>query len=102
MPNGQWATSNRNATLPRGWATIRARILERDNHTCYECGAHATHVDHIHNSAAGGDDRDANLAAMCVDCHQTKSSAEGGRAAQARKPKRQRPPEPHPGLRKSR
>jgi 5-methylcytosine-specific restriction enzyme A len=100
MPNGQWKTSQRKATLPPGWAKIRRRILTRDNHTCYKCGGLATHVDHIANAAAGGDDKDANLAAICVDCHQTKSSAEGGRAAQARKPKRQRPSEPHPGLRR--
>ncbi|TYK45167.1 HNH endonuclease [Actinomadura decatromicini] len=98
MPNGQWKTSTRKATLPTGWDKIRRRILTRDNHTCYKCGNHATHVDHVANSAAGGDDSDANLAAICFDCHQTKSSAEGGRAAQARKPKRTRPAEAHPGI----
>jgi len=98
MPNGQWATSQRTKTLPKGWASIRSFILERDKHTCYICGGRATHVDHITNAAAGGTDNYANLAAICITDHQRKSSAEGGRAAQARRPKRTRDPEPHPGI----
>jgi 5-methylcytosine-specific restriction endonuclease McrA len=98
MPNGQWATSQRSQTLPRGWQRIRQHVLERDNYTCYVCGGHASHVDHIDNAAAGGTDDYANLAAICVADHQRKSSAEGGRAAQAARPKRTRPSEDHPGI----
>ncbi|MEV7013289.1 HNH endonuclease [Streptosporangium sp. NPDC051022] len=99
MPNGQWKGHNRQASLPKGWPAIRQHVLERDNHTCYKCGGHATHVDHVQNAAAGGSDDYANLAAICVDDHRSKSSAEGGRARAAKQGRRQRPPEKHPGLR---
>lgn len=98
MPNGQWQGSNRKATLPSNWQTLRKRVLDRDGHSCHMCDGPATHVDHVHNSASGGSDSLSNLAAICEPCHRTKSSSEGGRAAQARIPKRMRPRETHPGL----
>lgn len=90
-----WSTSTRKARLPADWPTIRRRILERDKHTCRICGPFcivwANEVDHI---IAGDDHRESNLRASCNPCHARKSAAEG----HAAKPKRNRPPEPHPGI----
>jgi 5-methylcytosine-specific restriction endonuclease McrA len=96
-----WYGSTRRVRLPKDWPLIRARILARDGHACTwddsgrRCGAPATDVDHI---VPNDDHSDANLRALCRAHHQIKSSAEGGRAAQARRPKRTRPREAHPGL----
>lgn len=98
MPNGQWVGHDRKASLPAGWDALRRFVLERDEHRCYMCGGYATHVDHVINAASGGTDDPSNLAAICVDDHRKKSSAEGGRAFQAQRPRRQRPAERHPGL----
>lgn len=103
MPNGQWAGSNRAQRLPNDWAERRAEVFRLFGDICHECGLPgANEVDHLQ----AGDNHDvaANLRPIHgkgtpQNCHQRKSSAEGGRAAQARKPKRRRPPEPHPGLR---
>lgn len=99
MPNGQWQGHDRKASMPSGWDAIRAAVLKRDNYTCYKCGAYANHVDHVQNAASGGSDELENLKAICEPDHRVKSSAEGGRAKAAKQPKRQRPAEPHPGLR---
>lgn len=101
MPNGQWRTSRRKDTLPPNWEQIRRVALARDAHTCYVCGGHATHVDHVKNSAEGGTDAESNLRAICEWDHLIKSSAEGGRAKAAKQGRRLRPPEPHPGIRRS-
>ena len=81
--------------LPPDWGTTRRRILTRDRHKCYLCGAHAPEVDHITPASQHGTDDDSNLAAICVRCHRRKTSAEG--VAARAKPPRQRPPESHPG-----
>lgn len=65
-----WSTSRRH---PRGWTTIRARIMARDKWTCYVCGRQATDVDHIDNL---GSDEDSNLAAICPECHRKKTQTE--------------------------
>ncbi|WP_221899405.1 HNH endonuclease [Xanthomonas sp. GW] len=41
----------------------------------------ATEVDHILNVAEGGTDDDANLQAICTDCHGAKTQAEARRGA---------------------
>lgn len=94
--------SARIVPLPPNWPTIRARILERDGHTCtwidhYQrrCQAPATEVDHI---GAPDDHSDENLRALCTRHHRRRSAAQGGKAAAARRIPRKRPPEPHPGL----
>ena len=81
--------------LPPDWGTTRRRILTRDRHKCYMCGAHAPEVDHITPASQHGTDDDSNLAAICVRCHRRKTSAEG--VAARAKPPRQRPAESHPG-----
>lgn len=80
----------------KGWASTRQRILTRDQHVCYQCGAHANEVDHITPLSQHGTEHDDNLAAICNPCHKTKTARE---ANQARRTKytRQRQPEPHPG-----
>lgn len=101
MAGGRWAGSSRRSRLPADWPAIRRRILKRDNYSCTwpsrsgRCGQPATDVDHIVN---GDDHRDENLRSLCSSHHQAKSSAEGGRAAQAKRIPRTRPIDPHPGL----
>lgn len=73
-PPTPWAGSTRAARLPTNWKRTTKRILTRDHHRCYLCGAPATQVDHLEP----GDNHDpANLAAICTTCHARKSSAEG-------------------------
>jgi 5-methylcytosine-specific restriction protein A len=75
----------------------RTYVLERDNHTCWMCGApNATIADHIAPLAEDGPDHPSNMAPACRPCHDRKSSAEGNRARWATQARR--PPEPHPGL----
>ncbi|MGI9079737.1 MAG: HNH endonuclease [Acidimicrobiales bacterium] len=87
-----WAGSTRRARLPRDWAKRRARILERDAGRCHVCkGFGADAVDHL---VAGDNHSDENLAAIHHNvlpfCHRKKTAAE--------RPRAQRPPESHPGL----
>lgn len=88
-----WAPRS-NRIVPGNWRTIKARILERDGHRCYVCGATATEVDHLVNVAAGGTHEDDNLAAICEPCHKRKTQRE----AQAGRVSQRRPSERHPGL----
>lgn len=96
-----WSTSNRRATLPPDWDTIRLPILIRDHYQCQHvrtdtgriCGAHTTQVDHIDPD---GGDQPANLRALCTWHHRIKSSSEGGRAKAAAAA---RPAALHPGIR---
>lgn len=99
--------SSRVIPLPPDWySATRPRILARDNHACQwpiaadgtTCGRHAYRVDHRIPTHLGGSDDDANLWSLCDPHTRQKDSAEGGRAAQARRPKRNRTPEKHPGL----
>jgi 5-methylcytosine-specific restriction endonuclease McrA len=105
MPRGRH--SSRTRPLPANWRTeIQPRILDRDQHACQwpiaydgtKCGAYAYRVDHKKPAHLGGTDEDANLWALCDHHTRKKDSAEGGRAAQALRPKRARPQDPHPGL----
>jgi 5-methylcytosine-specific restriction endonuclease McrA len=86
----------RTAPLPPDWPRTARRILKRDRHKCYVCGAKATEVDHVVPASKGGTDDDSNLRSICRRCHRAKTGREG----QARSPFRsaKRPAEPHPGL----
>jgi 5-methylcytosine-specific restriction protein A len=104
MANGQWSGSTRRHRLPREWHAQRQRVLRTHGRVCHLCGGPgADAVDHV---VPGDDHSDDNLRPVHEKvppfCHRAKSSAEGGRAAQARgaarRASRQRPPERHPGL----
>lgn len=81
-------TSRTNA---RAWRRTREVILTRDGHTCTGCGQPAAEVDHI---TRGAGDHHTNLTSLCARCHKTKTHYEA-----LAQPRRQRPAEPHPGLR---
>lgn len=86
------ATSATDPSLPNGWArldsntvgpsrsrraiTQRAVILERDLHSCRDCGAspkddHGVRlqIHHVHAVQDGGGNEEANLVTLCVPCH---------------------------------
>lgn len=56
------------------WASVRLHILERDNHVCSYCGAHATQCDHIVPLARGGTNDPDNLTAACSRCNASKAA----------------------------
>ena len=63
------------------WRATRAVIMRRDLGLCQVCKkkgmiTKATEVDHILHKAAGGDDSDANLQAICHTCHRAKTRME--------------------------
>ena len=88
-----WATSNRRASLPSDWRTIRARILHRDP-TCtlgYDCcTVRSVEVDHI---GEAHDHRDHMLRGVCSPCHKRRTNEQ----AQAARIPRTRPQPAHPG-----
>lgn len=86
--------SRRLSPLPRGWAKIRRRVLERDDYICQlrmaGCTTVATDVDHISDR----DDHSLdNLRAACSSCHDRRTYIQ----TLYRAPRR-RAPERHPGL----
>lgn len=110
MPNGRWRSSRRRAQLPANWPQLCVLARQVYGTACYLCGhPSASDTDHVNR---GSDHRITNLRPVCgarcpwcaaeqrTPCHARKSSAEGGRAAQARRPSRKRPPEEHPGIRR--
>lgn len=92
-----WQGSTRAKRLPRGWAKLRTRILERDGYRCtrttngVRCNQRATEVDHI---LRGDDHRPTNLASLCPDHHRQKTQAEATAARWAHRTERQ--PEQRP------
>jgi len=84
------------------WRRLRLFILERDGRICHVCGQHgADEVDHVIAYADGGTDHPLNLRAIHKrPCHARKSAREA--AAHRTSKSTARPPEPHPGLRRSR
>lgn len=70
-------------TRGNAWMAIRSRIMVRAKGLCEHCTKAgrirpASEIDHITPLAQGGKDNDANLQALCVECHQAKSKAEQG------------------------
>ena len=55
--------------LPPDWPQLQAAILERDAHTCQQCGDTAVQVDHITPRSDGGSNTPNNLRALCRRCH---------------------------------
>lgn len=60
----------------RAWRKVRAAVLERDRHSCLECGrdlsrypAWYTEVHHIKPVISGGSDHPMNLITLCTECH---------------------------------
>jgi 5-methylcytosine-specific restriction protein A len=95
-----WAGSTRRQALPPDWPKRRRYVLhERDQGRCYLCGQPgATEVDHVKPIAEGGTSHLDNLAAVHPTCHATKTAAEATRG-KARRLRRAREAEQHPGLR---
>ena len=97
-----WAgkrTTSSALTNTAAWKRIRVKVLQRDGHRCQirgpGCTSHATQVDHILNTAAGGAELDpANLQSACASCNARKAQREATKARNAWK----RQPERHPGL----
>jgi len=88
----------RTQPLPRDWGRIRKRVLRRDQGICYVCGRPgATHVDHVVPASRGGSDDEANLRAICGECHGRKTAGEANAANPKAQP-RKRAEEEHPGL----
>lgn len=61
------------------WIDIREEVLDRDDHTCQECGSRGSdislEVHHIEPRFVGGSDDPSNLLALCHACH--KNAHEG-------------------------
>lgn len=65
-------------TRGSAWMAIRARVLARDCGLCQPCRAIGRvtlgpEVDHVQELADGGTDADANLQAICAECHKRKT-----------------------------
>ena len=58
------------------WMGVRARIFERDEHTCQYCGAQGVPLecDHVFPISKGGSNEDDNLVAACVPCNRSKGA----------------------------
>ena len=79
--------------------TLRHKILNRDQHTCQNCGhydptAKTLHIDHTKNLKQGGTNHPTNLQTLCTTCHNPKTQQEATQAKNAWKKPKQR----HPGL----
>lgn len=59
---------------PEKWASIRIKILERDEYSCAYCGRRANTVDHVIPKSRGGDEHDFNLVACCKRCNMEKTN----------------------------
>lgn len=65
---------SKHSSTGQTWQRTRARVLERDNHTCGYCGQQATTVDHIIAKANGGTDDETNLISCCRTCNSIKGA----------------------------
>ena len=81
----RFADENRASASARGygteWRKLRAQIMQRDAGLCQSClkDGHvtpATQVDHITPKYRGGTDDEANLQALCKECHRFKTAKE--------------------------
>lgn len=52
---------------------LRKRVLIRDRFKCWNCGEHATQVDHRWPVFLGGPDTEDNLRAACAHCNAKKA-----------------------------
>lgn len=57
----------------RAWRVLRAHVLALAGHRCQQCGATATHADHVIARSAGGTDCMSNLQALCGPCNLRKA-----------------------------
>ena len=70
--NGMWKGGSIPRTYRyRGWKELRESILERDNHTCQECGdtKRILHVHHIIPWREAQNNEKSNLLTLCNKCH---------------------------------
>lgn len=92
-----WATSSRRDQLPPNWGSLRKRILARDPECQIRgdrCTGRSTQVDHINGNL---DHSDGNLRGVCAPCHASRTSRQRLDAKAAKRAKRYRPQEKHPG-----
>ena len=99
--------SRRSVPLPRGWAKIRAHVLERDRYRCMWgmldgetdglllCSNRATEVDHIGDP---GNHHYYNLRSLCRMHHTRRTSAQANTARWSRVGSKKRATPKHPGL----
>jgi 5-methylcytosine-specific restriction endonuclease McrA len=55
-------------------AYSRTAIMARWNYACAYCGAHATHLDHVHPLSKGGADAEHNIVPACQRCNLSKGA----------------------------
>ena len=86
---GGWSATRRASRHARGygaeWDRARAKVMERDRGLCQPCARRghvvlARDVDHKVPKFEGGSDDEANLQAICADCHRVKTAEESKRA----------------------
>lgn len=80
----QWTPDQyRGGSTERGygteWQRTRRNILRNAQHTCAQCGAHATDVDHIIPRSEGGPNTPDNLRPLCAGCHRRKTAQDAAR-----------------------
>lgn len=85
-PESGWTATNAGKSASeRGygyqWRKLRERIMHRDHGLCVPCksvGVYtaASEVDHITPKDQGGGDNEANLQAICKECHRDKTAVE--------------------------
>lgn len=82
---GKFADERRGSRQERGygaeWDRVRKLILRRDKGLCQPClklgrPRPAKQVDHVVPKFEGGTDDESNLQAICIACHQAKTSEE--------------------------
>lgn len=88
-PTAPVATTYGKGRGGRPWRRKRDAVMRRDQYLCQPCKqqgriTEATEVDHIVNVAEGGSDDEANLQAICTECHGVKTQAEARRGAARR------------------
>lgn len=81
----------------------RRRILNRDAHTCTNCGHYdptsaTLEIDHINNQRGPNYGQDNNLQTLCRQCHRAKTQTETKRGKEQKRARRYLPRTPHPGL----
>ena len=64
-----WTTTDRRRFLRTAWKEIRKLVLERDKHTCQDCGKPAKGVHHLVPYRLSHSDDPFNLLTLCYRCH---------------------------------